>query len=55
MHINGAFSGGTIGNLYGTATITFTALANAMTSQAGSLGQLANAGLNVSRRRARTR
>ena len=45
VHINGAFSGGTIGTLYGTASITFTALANAMTSQAGSLGQLANAGL----------
>jgi LmeA-like phospholipid-binding len=48
VHINGAFSGGTIGNLYGTASITFTALANAMTSQAGSLGQLANAGLTFS-------
>jgi hypothetical protein len=45
VHINGAFSGGTIGTLHGTASITFTALANAMTSQAGSLGQLANAGL----------
>jgi hypothetical protein len=48
VHINGAFSGGTIGTLYGTASITFTALANAMTSQAGSLGQLANAGLTFS-------
>jgi hypothetical protein len=48
VHINGAFSGGTIGTLNGTASITFTALANAMTSQAGSLGQLANAGLTFS-------
>jgi hypothetical protein len=48
VHINGAFSGGTIGTLHGTASITFTALANAMTSQAGSLGQLANAGLKFS-------
>ena len=48
VHINGAFSGGTIGTLHGTATITFTALANAVTSQAGPLGQLANAGLTFS-------
>ena len=48
VHIDGAFNGGTIGTLYGTASITFTALANAMTSQAGSLGQLANAGLTFS-------
>jgi hypothetical protein len=48
VHINGAFSGGTIDSLNGTASITFTALANAMTSQAGSLGQLANAGLTFS-------
>ncbi len=48
VHINGAFSGGTIGTLYGTASITFTALANAMTSEAGPLGQLANAGLTLS-------
>jgi hypothetical protein len=48
VHINGAFSGGTIDSLYGTASITFTALANAMTSEAGSLGQLASAGLTFS-------
>jgi hypothetical protein len=48
VHINGAFSGGTVGTLYGTASITFTALAHAMTSQAGSLGQLANAALTFS-------
>src|ERR1700733_5249795 len=45
VHINGAFSGGTIDTLNGTASITFTALSNAMTSEAGSLGQLANTGL----------
>ena len=48
VHINGAFSGGTIDSLNGTATITFTALSNAMTSQAGPLGQLANAALTLS-------
>lgn len=48
VHINGAFSGGTIDSLHGTAAITFTALANAMTSAAGPLGQLANAGLTFS-------
>jgi DUF2993 family protein len=48
VHINGAFSGGSVGTLNGTASITFTALANAMTSEAGSLGQLANAGLTLS-------
>jgi LmeA-like phospholipid-binding len=48
VHINGAFSGGTIDSLNGTATITFTALSNAMTSQAGPLGQLANSALTLS-------
>jgi LmeA-like phospholipid-binding len=48
VHINGAFSGGTIDSLNGTATITFTALANAMTAQAGPLGQLANSALTLS-------
>jgi hypothetical protein len=48
VHINGAFSGGTIDTLNGTASITFTALSNAMTSEAGSLGQLANTGLTLS-------
>jgi LmeA-like phospholipid-binding len=48
VHINGAFSGGTIDSLNGTANITFTALANAMTSQAGPLGQLASTGLTLS-------
>jgi hypothetical protein len=48
VHINGAFSGGTIGSLDGTAAVTFTALSNAMTSEAGPLGQLANVGLTLS-------
>jgi len=48
VHINGAFSGGTIDSLNGTATITFTALSNAMTAQAGPLGQLANSALTLS-------
>jgi hypothetical protein len=48
VHINGAFSGGTIDSLDGTARVTFTALSSAMTSEAGPLGQLANAGLTLS-------
>ena len=48
VHIDGAFSGGTIGTLNGTAAITFTALTNAVTQEAGPLGQLANAGLTFS-------
>jgi hypothetical protein len=48
VHINGAFSGGTIDSLNGTATITFTALSNAMTAEAGPLGQLAKTGLTLS-------
>jgi LmeA-like phospholipid-binding len=48
VHINGAFSGGTIDSLDGTAAVTFTALSNAMTSEAGPLGQLASAGLTLS-------
>jgi len=48
VHINGAFSGGTIDSLNGTATISFAALSNAMTSQAGSLGQLAKTALTLS-------
>jgi hypothetical protein len=48
VHINGAFSGGTIDTLNGTAEITFAALANAMTAEAGPLGQLARAGLTLS-------
>jgi hypothetical protein len=48
VHINGAFSGGTIDSLNGTATITFAALANAMTAEAGPLGQLAKTGLTLS-------
>jgi LmeA-like phospholipid-binding len=48
VHINGAFSGGTIDSLNGTATITFAELSNAMTAQAGPLGQLANTALTLS-------
>jgi hypothetical protein len=48
VHINGAFRGGTIDSLNGTATITFAALANAMTAEAGPLGQLAKTALTLS-------
>jgi hypothetical protein len=48
VHINGAFSGGTIGSLHGTAAITFPALTNAVAAQAGSLGQLAKSALTFS-------
>jgi hypothetical protein len=48
VHLNSGFNGGTITTVAGTATVTFPALANAMTSEAGPLGQLANAGLTLS-------
>jgi LmeA-like phospholipid-binding len=48
VHINGAFSGGTIGSVRGTAAITFPALTNAVAAQAGSLGQLTKAALTFS-------
>jgi hypothetical protein len=48
VHLDSSFSGGTITTVDGTASVTFPALANAMTSQAGALGALANAGLTLS-------
>lgn len=48
VHLNSGFSGGTITTVDGTATVTFPALASAMTSEAGPLGALANAGLTLS-------
>jgi len=48
VHVNSSFNGGTVDNLAGTLSVTFAALANAMTSQAGSLGSLGGAGLNLS-------
>jgi hypothetical protein len=48
VHVNSSFNGGTVDNLNGTLSVTFAALANAMTSQAGALGQVAGAGLNLS-------
>jgi hypothetical protein len=49
VHVNSSFNGGTVDNLNGTLSVTFAALANAMTSQAGSaLGSLGGAGLTLS-------
>jgi hypothetical protein len=48
VHVNSSFNGGTVDNLNGTLNVTFAALANAMTSQAGALGSLGGAGLNLS-------
>jgi hypothetical protein len=48
VHVNGSFNGGTVDSLNGTMNVTFAALAGAMTSQAGALGQLTGAGLTLS-------
>lgn len=48
VHLNSSFNSGTINQLTGTATITFSALSNAMTAQAGGLGSLVSAGLKLS-------
>ncbi len=48
IHLNNSFNSGTIDHLTGVATITFSALSNAMTAQAGDLGSLADAGLKLS-------
>ena len=48
VHVNSSFQSGTIDHLNGTATVTFPALANAMTSQAGALGSLVGSGLTLS-------
>jgi LmeA-like phospholipid-binding len=48
VHVNSSFQSGTIDHLHGTMTVTFAALANAMTSQAGDLGSLIGSGLTLS-------
>jgi hypothetical protein len=48
VHVNSSFQSGTVDHLHGTATVTFPALANAMTSQAGALGSLVSSGLTLS-------
>lgn len=40
VHVNSSFNGGTVGRLSGTILVTFPALANAMTAQAGGLSAL---------------
>jgi LmeA-like phospholipid-binding len=48
VHVNASFKSGTIDRLTGTIDVTFTALANAMTSQAGGLARaLGSAGLTL--------
>ena len=48
VHLNSSFNSGTIDHLTGVATITFAELSNAMSAQAGGLGDLAGAGLKLS-------
>jgi hypothetical protein len=48
VHVNSSFQSGTVDHLHGTMTVTFPALANAMTSQAGNLGSLISSGLTLS-------
>ena len=48
VHVNSSFNSGTVDHLNGTMTVTFPALANAMTSQAGALGSLVSGGLTLS-------
>jgi LmeA-like phospholipid-binding len=48
VHVNSSFQSGTVDHLHGTMTVTFPALANAMTSQAGALGSLVSSGLTLS-------
>jgi LmeA-like phospholipid-binding len=48
VHVNSSFQSGTVGHLHGTMIVTFPALANAMTSQAGNLGSLIGSGLTLS-------
>lgn len=48
VHVNSSFTGGTVGRLNGTLDVTFAALANAMTAEAGGLGSLGNADLTLS-------
>ncbi len=48
VHVTSSFSGAKVDRLNGTINVTFTALANAMTSEAGGLGSLASAGLTLS-------
>jgi hypothetical protein len=46
--VNSSFSGGTVSNLDGNANITFTALGNAMTTEASGLAQLVSGALTLS-------
>ena len=48
VHVNSSFNGGSVDSLNGTLSVTFAALANAMTSQAGGLASLGGAGLTLS-------
>jgi hypothetical protein len=48
VHVNSSYNGATVGQLAGTMDVTFGALANAMTSEAGGLGSLVSGGLSLS-------
>ncbi len=48
VHVDSSFSGGTVDSLNGTLSVTFAALANAMSSETGALSSLTGAGLSLS-------
>lgn len=48
VHVNSSYNGATVSQLTGTMDVTFTALANAVNSEAGGLGSVAGGGLSLS-------
>lgn len=48
VHVTSGYNGATVDQLNGTISVTFAALANAMTSQAGALSSVASGGLSLS-------
>jgi hypothetical protein len=48
VHVNSGYNGAKVSQLTGTMDVTFPALANAMTSEAGALGSLVSGGLSLS-------
>jgi hypothetical protein len=48
VHVHSGYNGATVDQLTGTIDVTFAALANAMTSEAGGASALGNLGLNLS-------
>lgn len=48
VHVHPGYNGATVGQLAGSMNVTFAALANAMTAEAGGLGSLVSGGLSLS-------